>query len=250
MQKLVDDKYLVAMATALENDELGAAVRLLSRIVSSEKPITNSRARVISRMSEGRWDESSEAILEHFIVSDEGISHAALEDIKAPRVSQPSRPVHGRTMEMPIVHPTRDMTVPTFTSRETPERVSIKRAAYDIVVQLFQRCDQSANTGRAVLGNLLKNWPAGDVYEAISAADRQDFLADPRSWIIAHLKHNSTPIVSGRQRRETTPPPMRSKSRSIVTPETAGVSQATAEKIRSRNSTLKLNLDLDHGASS
>lgn len=250
MQKQLDGKHLAAMAGALDNDELGAAVRLLSRIMSSGKPVAAKRGRIISQMTPERWDESEGAILEHFNVEADLISHDILDERQLPPVSMPARAAPGRTGEMPIVHPTRDITVPTYSSREMPERVSIKKAAFDTAIEIFQRSEMSANTARAVIASLLKNWPAGDVYEAISAADRQGFLADPRSWIVAQLQHNSTPIVSSRTRRDATPPPARRKPRKIVTPQAVGVSQSTADHIRERNASLKLNLDLDDVKSS
>lgn len=250
MKKYVDGKHLAAMTGALENDEMGAAVRLLCRILSSGKPVAMERGRIISQMTPDRWNESRSAILEHFKVEGDQISHDILEEQALPPVSTPARAAPGRTAEMPIVYPTRDLTVPTYSSREMPERVSIKKAAYDLAIDIFRRSEMSPNTARAVIASLLKNWPAGDVYEAISAADRQGFLADPRSWLVAHLQRNSTPIVSSRTSRDTTPPPIRRKPHKIVTPQAVGVSQSTADRIRERNSSLKLNLDLDDVKSS
>jgi uncharacterized protein YdaU (DUF1376 family) len=243
MQKYVDDKHLVAMAGALENDELGGAVRLLSLIVSGNKPVPAARARIVCRMSEDRWQESKDAILEHFIINDQKISHKALEHARLPEAATPARAQTGRTPEMPIVHPTRDVRVPTFTQRDSPEKISMRRAAYDLAVNIFARSDQSSNTARAVLASLLKNWPAGDVYEAISSADKQEFLADPRGWIIAHLQRNSRPTVanSSRCREETSPPPKR-RDRKIASAETMGISSTTADRIRERNAGLRIDL--------
>lgn len=243
MHKFIDDSHLVVLACALENDELGAAIRLISRIIHSGSAIPKHRARIIAQMPEDRWTECAEDILEHFIVEDEQISHAALDETRRPSASLPPDPSPGKTPDMPIVYPTRDTTVPKFTTREIPERVSIRRAAYDLAQEIFRRANQTSNTGRAILASLLKNWPEGDVYEALVHAEKQEFIVDPRGWIVAHLQRNSTPHVCARGRKqEATPPPQRKHPRKIVTPETAGVSQATAGLIRDRNANLKLDL--------
>lgn len=244
MQKYVDDKCLVALAGALENDELGAAVRLLSRILVGGKPVPQVRARIICQMTEERWSESRDAILEHFTVDGDHITHPALTRASLPSAEKASEPTPGRTGEMPVVFPTRCLSVPSFPQRETPEKISMKRAAYDVAIEIFARSDQSANTARTILSSLLKNWPAGDVYEAIAAADREDFLVDPRSWIVAYLQRNSRPIVAGTKRDKAgSPPPQRKSPRRIVTAETMGVSESTAKRIREQNARLHLDLN-------
>jgi len=119
----------------------------------------------------------------------------------------------------------------------------MKKTAYIMMSEIFARSDQTENAARALLASLLKNWPEGDVYEAISAAEKQKYIVDPRSWIIKHLQRVSRPNVAARSTRDACPPPpSKSAKRALVTPELTGVSSVTAESIRKRNAGLHLNL--------
>lgn len=242
MHAIIDPKCLSHMVSTLENDELGAAIRLLNRIITSGRPVPLSRAKTVSQMSPDQWDVSSQAVLDHFICANDEITHSALEASKLPAVASRPKTRAGVTSDMPIVHPTRQHRVPVYTDRKTPELISMKKTAYIMMTEIFKRSDQSENTARAVLASLLKNWPEGDVYEAISAADKQKYIVDPRSWIVAHLQRSSRPLVAARGRRETCPPPKKSEPRQLVTPEAMGVSQATAERIRKKNASLGLTI--------
>lgn len=243
MNTIIDQNKLAEMASSLSNEELGAAVRLLNRIASTKKPISMSRARTICQMPEDNWEESSSEILSYFKIEDDKISHSMIDDLKLPPVATPPRARAGVTAEMPIVHPMKDNRVPAYVSRNKPEIISMKRTAYIMMTEIFARSDQSENTARALLASLLKTWPEGDVYEAISAADKQKYLVDPRSWIVKHLQRHSQPTVANRTRRDFCPPPERKPSkREIVTPEAIGVSSKTAEQIRNRNASLRLEI--------
>lgn len=243
MNATIDTKHLIDMAAGLSNDELGAAIRLLNRLISTGKTVSIARARTICQMDEDHWSESSSEILSYFDVCKDMISHKALEAVRLPAVSTKPRARAGVTADMPIVHPMKDNRVPSYVSREKPEIISMKRTAYIMMTEIFARSDQSENTARALLASLLKTWPEGDVYEAISAAEKQKYIVDPRGWIVKHLQRNSKPIVANRSRRDAFPPPERkSTQREIVTPESSGVSNKTAQQIRSRNAALKLNI--------
>lgn len=243
MHAIIDQTSFSDMASALQNDELGAATRLLARILSSGKPVPLSRVRAICQMTDNAWECSRDAILEHFLCKEDMVSHSALELTQLPHVSTAPKTRAGITGELPTVNPIRAHTVPAYARREQPEILSIKRTAYLLVVDIFKRSGIEENTARSVLSKLIQRWPEGDVYNAVSAASSQTFLVDPHAWILGHLKKHSTPTVA-RGRQQTCPPPMpRSPaSRGIVTAQSSGVSEATADIIRQRNANLKLNL--------
>ena len=246
MNKKIETNDLIALSSSLENDEFGAAVRLLSRIVTTGKPVPTARARIVAQMDEDRWQSVENAILENFLIENGAISHPALDRARLPETETPGTGKRASmTGDMPIVHPTRNIQVPTYREHSSPERVSMKRTAFNLIIDIFSRSEQSSNTARAVLGSLLKNWPEGDVYKALSEADKQEFLVEPRSWIVAYLKKNSQPIVAARSRYNTLPPPERRATRQIATPENVGVSETTARMIRERNAGLRINLDVE-----
>lgn len=242
MRRLLDGTHVADMAASLENDELGAAVRILSRIIATGKAIPSSRARIVAQMGENAWAASQDAILEFFVQEGETISHAALREATTPAISATPKERAGQTADLPLVSTVRRNVVPTYVSREAPERISIKQAAYSTMVRLCSAVGQSENTARAMLASLLKTWPEGDVYNAVAQADRQDFVADPRSWITASLKRASQPTVRQPSHGNHVVPAPAAKKHKLATPEALGVSQGTADKIRQRNRALGLNL--------
>ena len=242
MPAKINPKAIGDMAASLDNEELGAAVRLLARILSKGVPVDASRARTICQMDAASWSGSEAAILENFLVHEGRISHAALEEASLPPVSSAAKSRAGSTPDIPLVQPTRDLQVPGFATRSRPELISFKKTAFDLIVDLFARCEQSENTARAVLAGLLKSWPEGDVYTAIQAAHGQGYLVQPRSWIVKHLQNNSTPISQSRSRNSAVPPPSKRPPRKLVTPEDAGVSSGTADLIRQKNATTRLTI--------
>lgn len=244
MRRILDGTHVTDMAASLENDELGAAVRILSRILSTGKPVPLGRVRIISQMGENAWAASQDAILEFFDVEADTVSHAALTESTMPSVSAAPKERAGRTADLPLVSTVRRQVVPNYVSREAPERISIKQAAYSTMVRLCGAVGQSENTARAMLASLLKTWPEGDVYNAVAQADRQDFVADPRSWITASLKRHSQPTVRQPVHGNHVVPAPVAKKHKLATPEALGVSQGTADKIHQRNSALGLGLNL------
>jgi len=241
---IIDTKYLAVLAEGLENQEFGAAMRLFNHIIVTGRPAALKRARAICQMTPDHWGISSCEILARFVVSGEEITHAAILEAALPPVATVSKVRLGATPDMPIVYPTKDHQVPFYGHRDRPELISMKKTAYIMMSEIFIRSDQNTNSARALLASLLKNWPEGDVYEAVSAADKQTFLVNPRSWIIKHLQTNSRPIVAARSSREACPAPMPTARRNLVTPELTGVSTKTADKIRDRNAALRLDLDV------
>ncbi len=246
MIKGIDTQHVAEMATALTNDELGAAIRLLSRIATTGKPATAQRVPVICQVSPSVWDEIKDGVLEHFSVLEDGrIGHALLDNATLPEAERPSRLRAGQTPDMPFHHlgqPSRQ--VPKHAAAGRPEPISIRKAAFDTAVRVFKNADQSESTARTAMSVFLKDWPEGDVYWAFDQADRQESLVDPRSWITACLKQRSKPNTRT-SRFENRGPQVaapRSKKKLIATAQNLGISDSTAADIRSKNRALKLNI--------
>jgi hypothetical protein len=242
MRRAINSKHIVEMSASLDNDELGAAVRILAKIASTGRPVPLSRMTVLTQMSEDAWAASSDAILEFFSVDESGnVSHSVVVENQIPDISIAAPSVVGRTSEMPLVEPTRVQRVPRHISREAPDSVSIKKAAFDTLVRLFENSNQTDNAARSVMGSLLKNWPEGDVYRAVYKAGCQEFIADPKSWIIGCLKSESMPTTRTSSRRDIAVPAPKSK-REIANAQLLGVSDTTLASIRAKNKTLTVQL--------
>jgi hypothetical protein len=246
MIKGIYTQHVVEMATALTNEELGAAVRLLSRIASTGKPATTNRAPVICQVSPAAWSDIKEGILEHFVLlDDDRISHEILNSAALPEAERPAKMRAGQTPEMPfhqLGQPSHQ--VPRHAAAGRPEPISIRKAAFDTAVRVFKNADQSESTARTALGTFLKDWPEGDVYWAFDQADRQENLIDPRAWITACLKQRSKPTT--RTSRFEAPgskvPAPQARKNKLATAEGLGVSETTASAIRNKNRALRLNI--------
>lgn len=251
MRRAINAKHIVEMSASLDNDELGAAVRILAKIAHTGRSVPMSRMTVIAQMSDAAWAASSAAILEFFEVDATGnVAHAIMAENQIPDVSLPVRTAYGHTPEIPLVEPTRVLRTPKHVSRETPDSVSIKKAAFDTLVRLFHNSNQSEHSARSVMASLLKNWPEGDVYRAVYKADCQEFLADPKSWIIGHLKSESAPITrvsSSKQRDFSVPAPKPKAPREIASAQMLGVSDSTLASIRAKNKSLTVRLKSQAG---
>ncbi|MFZ3583797.1 hypothetical protein ACOI1H_16710 [Loktanella sp. DJP18] len=246
MLKQVDAKHIVEMSAALENSELGGAMRLLSRIMSTGRPIAADRAHIVAQMTAETWLDSKLAILDFFEIAGDEISHQALQHAITPSISSAPKQRLGQTAPLPIVNPARQVVVPNYPCRNAPERISIKQAAFDTMVRMCNAADQSENTARAILASLLKTWPEGDVYNAVYQAEKQGFLVDPKRWILASLKKTSLPTVrQTHQRGAIVAAPQ--KRHEMTTPGSVGVSQSAADKIRDKNRALKLDLTSHEG---
>jgi uncharacterized protein YdaU (DUF1376 family) len=252
MIKWIDTQHVAEMATALTNDELGAAIRLLSRIATTGKPATAKRAPVICQVSSTEWEEIKEGVLEHFAMLDDGrIGHAILEAASLPEAERPAKARSGQTPDMPfhqLGQPSRQ--VPRHSAAGRPEPISIRKAAFDTAVRVFKNADQSESTARAAMSVFLKDWPEGDVYWAFDQADRQESLVDPRAWITACLKQRSKPNTrtSRFEHRGAPVAAPRAKKKEIATAENLGISSSTAENIRNKNRLLKLDIKRSENA--
>lgn len=238
------------MAAELTNDELGAAVRLLCRIVETGHRIAPTRIHRIAMMSAQEWGDMSSDVLRFFDVTEDGrVGHDLLAHASAPPAAEAPRTRAGRTSEMSLVVPTAQTRVPGFPDAAPSRTVSIKKAAFDTIVDLFRRSGQSESTARAVMASLMKNWPQGDVFAAVDAAARatdSDFLVDPRSWIVAWLKNNSTPLTSTRRSTHVAAPapaPRARKPARIATPDFMGLTDQAATTIQERNRALRLKIE-------
>jgi hypothetical protein len=244
MRKAIDTKYLTEITTSLENAELGAALRILTKVMSSGKSIHISRAHVVAQMTADEWSAVSEEVLQSFIVGpDLSITHRALLESAIPSIETAADQPASKTYNLPIVELTRRTVAPQHPRHDATARLSIKRTAYDIMVKLFERSHQTENTARAAMASLLQAWPEGHVYDAVAKADKQDHVVDPRSWILGHLRANSSPLVNKKRKytTETAPAPTARKHRSIDA-ESLGVSQSTVDRMRDKKSLLKMKL--------
>jgi hypothetical protein len=239
-------ELIAEMASGLTNEELGGAFRLLSRIISSEKPIPADRAHLIAQMDAASWASSMGGVLEFFCVLDDGsISHELLEARALPACAGRAAPGPTSTVAATIISPTRRpvsaFKVPGYARSEKPVVTSIKKAIFDNGVALIERSGKSSAVARAIVNNLLNQWQEGDVASVFASASKRPDLASPHEWIVKTLQKTGTPRLSGRPfaSRDQSPAPRPAQDRAMATPDLLGVSSLTAAHIRKQNAGLK-----------
>lgn len=237
MREAISAAILTELSCELGNEELGAAIRLISRLCETKRPISTRTAHISAGMDKKSWEEISDAILPFFVVSEEGIH--------LPGMNEDQDDADGETISIRksqkemnlLVRPNRRATVPKYATAERPPNVSIRKAIYDQAISLFKDAGMAENTARAILASMLKNYPEGDVAMAVSDASKKDALAEPHTWIFGRLK------AEARKRNSTKPTTMKPTSQNkIATPEITGISRNKADRIRAQNASLKLNI--------
>lgn len=242
----ISGENISAMAGVLTNEELGAAIRILSVLLVSGKPIPLPRLPAAAGVSPEHWEEISDAVLSCFLVLASGsLSHDLLERRSLPAcIGSRNSLGAAEHMQLPVER-TRRNQVATFAAPNRPEPISIRKAIFDNGVELFTRADKSPATARSLIASLAKTYRDGDLAEAFAAAIREKDLIDPYPWILEYLKRSATPKSARYHQRPSSAAPRPRAPRPEVTPEFLGVSPGRAEEIRKRNRNLTLDLGLD-----
>lgn len=234
MREAIPAAVLTELSCELGNEELGAAIRLISRLCETNRPVSMRTAHISAGMDKNSWSEVAESVLQFFTVSDAGIDLPAANGVEC---AQDDKPVSlkERSNELNLfVRPMRRPQVPQYAAAEKPPNVSIRKAIYDQAIALFKEANMSEKTARAILATMLKNYPEGDVAMAVSDACRKDALAEPHTWIFGRLKAEARKRGNGQAQGARAP----SKNK-LVTPELTGISNNKAEKIRQKNAALR-----------
>lgn len=237
MREAISAAILTELSCELNNDELAAAVRLLSRLCETGRPIALRMAHISAGCESQTWEIIKPQVLSFFKIQDDALTlpeHAIIEDSEEPLVSLKERQgelnLHVRSARRP--------TVPQYAIEDKPQPVSIRSALWNNALVLFKNAGMSEKTARSMLAALLKKYSEGDVAMAVSDACKKDCLAEPHTWILGRLKAQDKRRSAAAQTGPKPANPAR-----IATPERMGISNQRAEKIRSRNAALKIKAD-------
>jgi hypothetical protein len=178
------------MAESLEPLELGAAVRILARILEKKGPIPRKTVRLVAGVDAKEWAEMEADVLRHFHVDDETIN---LDTPAHPieTIAQDAKPT--RKGSTPPLFPSAPSTGPAPAAlpaylAKNPVGVSLKRAIYDTGIRVLMGTGLSEKIARQTISNWLKDYSEGAVAEAIADARQRTDLSDPHSWILARLR--------------------------------------------------------------
>jgi hypothetical protein len=190
MRDAIRASLILAMAESLEPLELGAAVRILARILEKKGPITRKTVRLVAGVDAQQWAAMEADVLQHFCVDDETINIDKASHPIEP-MAQDAKPL--RKGSTPPLFPRAQgtgpapETLPAYLAKN-PVGVSLKRAIYDTGIRVLMGTGLTEKIARQTISNWLKDYSEGAVAEAIADAQQRTDLSDPHSWILARLR--------------------------------------------------------------
>lgn len=192
MTDAIKSSIIISLAESLDLRELGAATRILARLIEKKGPIPVKNAHLVAGLSKEEWEQNKEDILACFSHNETEI---ALTDayLSIPKVAQDAQKIRrGQTAplfpEQPKGHTPESL--PSYLAKK-PKGISIRAAIYDMGIRLLMGNNMTEKTARGVLSNLLMTYSAGDVAEAIEFATKEKGIKDPHSWMVAHLRQKN-----------------------------------------------------------
>lgn len=221
---------LSCMSAQLDNEELGAAVRILLRLQAERTSLRRRNLHIIAGVSKGQWAEMSENVLEHFQCTDTSVSHSSLDS--APLAAAPAKARSGEAGSLPVYvsRSVQQVEVPSYQKGGRPQVKSMKSAAFENGVEILTARGRPPAVARRIIASLFRDHPEADVIAAISKAKGNPDIQDPHSWIVACLR-NTNKTRYGKQ--------IDAQPRQIVSPALAGISNERAAQIRKRNEALR-----------
>jgi hypothetical protein len=234
MGEAIKSSIIISMVETLDLNELGAAVRILARLIEKKTPIPLKTIHLVTGLNKAEWLEISPSVLAFFSISE---THIALQDtfLNIPQIAADARkPRKGITSPMfpdnPVGH--RPEALPSYLAAR-PKAVTLKQAIYDTGLRLLMNHGMTEKMGRAVLSNFITTYTAGEVAIVMEEARKQNELSDPHSWMVAQLRRRAS---SSKSRSR----PVKSNGtadtmQSELPKKTEEMSSTTIEKIRLQN---------------
>lgn len=190
MRDAIKSSLLVQMAEGLETVELGAAVRILVRLIEKKSALPEKTLHLTAGVDKETWLGMSDSVLAFFTRTDKGITIEGAEHPIESVATAPKKPKRGTTAPLFPQTPQgapKPESLPSYLAAR-PVPVSIRRAIYDTGLRVLMAHGVSEKIGRSTIAGWLKAYPDGAVAEAIAAAQERDDLDDPHSWIVARLR--------------------------------------------------------------
>jgi len=190
MRDAIKSSFLIRMADDLDLLELGAAVRIMARILEKKAPLPNKNLHLVAGVDKAAWEAMAPSVLAHFACGDKGVS---MGDASHPieSVAGPAKAVRKGTTP-PLFPPVpkgaaKPESLPAYlAARSKP--VSIRSAIYDTGLRVLMHHGVAEKIARSTIAGWLKAYSESAVAEAIAAAQERTDLDDPHSWIVARLR--------------------------------------------------------------
>lgn len=190
MRDAIRASLILAMAESLEPLELGAAVRILARLLEKKAPIPRKTVRLVAGVDNEQWAAMENDVLAHFLVEGDSVALAnATHPIESMvQDAKPARKGSTPPLFLKTDHkgPAPE-TLPAYLAKNPVTR-TIKSAIYDTGVRLLMGTGLTEKIARQTISNWLKDYNEGAVAEALADAQQRTDLSDPHSWILARLR--------------------------------------------------------------
>lgn len=234
MNEAVKSSILLSMSESLDNKELGAAVRLLLRILEKKTAIPLRGAHISAGVSKEEWNDIKEDVLFFFKTTETHVSVTGVLDTTPSIASEPQKTRKGKTTPLfpETEYGDKISQLPNYLiKKEKP--ITVKQAVYDTGIRLFIGNGMTERMARSVVSNFLKTYEAGDVAAVFDQARKEEELSDPHSWIVAQLRRKAQQAKT-KQRGARGSIHILPESMAPVAA-TKQMSEETAEEIRKRN---------------
>lgn len=190
MRHAVKTSMLATMAESLEPIELGAAVRILVRLMEKATPVPRKTIHLVAGVDKAAWAGMEAAVLAHFPHTDEQVMLGDAAHPISP-IAGDAKPV--RAGITPPLFPETPKGVPAPQNlpaylAKRPKAVSLRTAIYDTGVRLLLQAGLTEAVARAVITAWLKDYNEGIVADALAAAQEHKDIVDVHSWIAARLR--------------------------------------------------------------
>lgn len=190
MRDAIKSSFVVRMADSLEPLELGAAVRLMIRIMEKKTALPEKNLHLVAGVDKETWAVMADSVLAHFVRTDKGLTLADAAHPIEPVAGGTKPPRKGTTPALfpqsPKGAPKPESLPAYLAARPTP--VSIRTAIYDTGIRVLMTHGVGEKTARATIASWLKSYTESAVAEAVASARQRTDLDDPHSWIVARLR--------------------------------------------------------------
>lgn len=234
MNGAVKSSILLHMSETLDNKELGAAVRLLLRIMEKKSPLPLRGAHISAGVSKEEWNTMKDDVLFFFKTTDTHVSVTGFVDATPTIAMEPKKTRKGKTAPLfpETVYGDKISQLPSYLIKKD-KPITVKQAVYDTGIRLFIENGMTERMARSVVSSFLKTYEAGDVAAVFDQARKEEDLSDPHSWIVAQLRRKSQQAKT-KQKGKRGSIHILPDSMAPVAP-TKQMSEETAEEIKKRN---------------
>lgn len=233
MSQAIHAKILAQLSDSLNNEELGAAVRILVRLIERGEPLPLRNLHIVAGVGKNEWTAMQDAVCSGFVIENE---HVTLENWihtikpasrKTPTKTSPEQESMfeslARIVTTPAPKAARTLTLDSESNKTT-------RHLHTEGVELFERNGYTKMAAQRAVGRLIKTYSAEHLLGAIRQIRKEGGLnQDIYGDIIARTRASQGTVPADGPKGPAI------KSRGIVSPETMGLSEDTANRIRERN---------------